>query len=140
MSFEIRDLNGGVGVIITGEGVVTEKEYVDVLVKHLTQDETKFKKYRYSLSDYTAVTEIIIPTEAIELIATYCESASKVNPKPVIALVADQDLIFGLSRMWELLIDATEWVTGVFRKRDDAEAWITQNVKEKYGIDGITFD
>jgi hypothetical protein len=93
MSLEIRDINGGAGVLITGKGVVTEKEYVDALVKHLMQDETKFRKYRYSLSDYTAVTEIVLPTEAIELIATYCERASKVNPKPVIALVADQDLI-----------------------------------------------
>ena len=93
MSLEIRDINGGAGVLITGKGVVTEKEHVDALIKHLMQDETKFRKYRYSLSDYTAVTEIVLPTEAIELIATYCERASKVNPKPVIALVADQDLI-----------------------------------------------
>jgi hypothetical protein len=64
---------------------------------------------------------------------------SKVNPKPVVALVADQDLIFGLARMWELLIDAAERETMVFRKREDAEAWITQKVKEKYGIDDVKF-
>jgi len=139
MSLEIRDINGGAGVLITGKGVVTEKEHVDAIIKHLMQDETKFRKYRYSLSDYTAVTEIVIPTEAIELIATYCERASKVNPKPVNALAADQDLIFGLSIMWQLLVEATDWETMVFRKREDAEAWITKKVKEKYGIDDVTF-
>jgi hypothetical protein len=41
--------------------------------------------------------------------------------------------------MWELLVGATDWETMVFRKREDAKAWITQKVKEKYGIDDVTF-
>ena len=63
MPIEMRDLGGGIGVIITGQGVVSDEEWVDALVKHLTQDEDKFKKYRYSLSDYTAVTEIELSSE-----------------------------------------------------------------------------
>ena len=139
MPVEIKDLDDGVGVIITGWGILTEEEWIDSLAKHLTQDKDKFKKYRYSLSDYTAVTETKISNNAINVIATYCEDASEVNPKPVVVIVADQDILFGLSRMWELLVDSTDWETMVFRNRDDAEAWISEKVKEKYGIDDLKF-
>jgi len=51
MPIEVKDLNGGVGVSITGRGVITEKEYVDALTKHLTLDSRKLRKYRYFLTD-----------------------------------------------------------------------------------------
>lgn len=139
MPIDIKDLDGGVGVIITGQGFVTEKEWVDALVEHLTQDQNKFKKYRYSLSDYTAVTRIEISNEAIYKIAEYCESASKINPEPVIAIAASQDFMYGMARMWELIIDMTDWETMVFRNREDAEDWITEKVKGKYKIDNPKF-
>jgi hypothetical protein len=47
MPVEIRDTNGGLGNIITGQGIISEEEYVDVLKAHLTQDEEKFKQYRF---------------------------------------------------------------------------------------------
>ena len=140
MSINIRDVDGGLGNIITGRGIIIDEEYVDSLKKHLTQDEDKFKKYRYSLSDYTATTEIDIATESVDLIAHYCRKASVVNPEAVVAIVADEDLIYGLARMWEILIDETDWDTMVFRKREDAEAWIRERVKEKYEINDLTFD
>lgn len=139
MPIEIRDLDCGVGVIITAQRFVTEKEWVDAIIPHLTQDENKFKKYRYSLSDYTAVTKIEISNNAIRRIAGYCESASRINPKPVVAVVSNDELIYGLSRMWENLICSTDWETMVFRNREDAEAWITKEVKEKFSIENPVF-
>lgn len=42
-------------------------------------------------------------------------------------------------KMWEMLSDEMNWETMVFRNREDAEAWIKERVKEKYGIDDLTF-
>jgi len=139
MPITIRDLDGGIGVVITGWGIVGEEEYVDSHSKHLTQDEDKLNRYRYSLVDWTAVKEAEVSTEAISLIAGYCESTSEVNPDTVVAIAANQNLIYGLSRMWEGLAGVTGWETMVFKNREDAEAWITKKVKEKYGIDVLTF-
>ena len=105
------------GNIITGTGILTEEELVDALKKHLTQDEDKFNKYRYSLADYTAVTKLDVSTEAIHRIADICISASSVNPEAVVASVADQDLIYGLARMAEMLRDGSGWENRVFRNR-----------------------
>jgi hypothetical protein len=139
MFIEIRDLDGGLGNIIIGREIIKEEEYVDALKEHLTQDEDKFKKYRYCLSDYTATTEIDITTKSVDLIALYCQKASIVNPEAVVAIVANEEFIYGLARMWEILIAETYWETMVFRNREGAEAWIKEKVKEKYGIDDLTF-
>ncbi len=65
MPIEIKDLEGGLGNIILDRGIVTEEEFVDVLKKHLTQDKEKFKKYRYSLTDYAAVTKVEFPQKQL---------------------------------------------------------------------------
>ncbi|MHC4160152.1 MAG: hypothetical protein ACYSSO_13860 [Planctomycetota bacterium] len=138
MPIETRDLDGGIGIFISATGVVTEEEYVEAHTKYLTQDKDKLQKYRYSLSDYTGVTGEKTSTEAISLIANLCKSAAKVNPYPVVAVVAKQDLIYGLARMSQLLMSETGWEHEVFRNREDAESWIKERVKEKYGIRHLT--
>ena len=139
MPIEITDLHDGIGNIIIGQGVITEKEYVDTLKEHLTQDENKFKKYRFSLSDYTAATEVGVSSKAIRLIADFCIAAAASNPDAVVATVADQDLIFGLARMSEILMARTGWESQVFRNREDAKPWIKERVKEKYGLEDVAF-
>ena len=139
MPIEIRDLDGGIGNIILGSGVLTGEEYKNAIKTHLSQDRVKFKKYRYCLSDYTEVAKVDVPSSDIELVARLCKEAAVVNPEAVVANVAEKDIAFGLSRMWEILIDETNWEVMVFRKRGDAEAWIKEKVKEKYGIVDLTF-
>jgi len=139
MPIEIKDSDGGLGNIIIGRGIVTEEELVDALKKHLTQDKDKFKQYRYSLSDYTATTKLEVSTQKIKLIAEYGKRAAIGNPEAIVAVVANQDLIYGLTRMWEALLAGTNWETMAFRNREDAEAWIKERVKERYGIDDLTF-
>ena len=138
MPIEMKDADNGLGVIITGHGAVTENEYVSVFTKHLTQDREKFKNYRYSLLDWTAVTEVGVSTKAIDHVAQLCSEAIKLNPDPVVAHVADQKLTFGLSRMWEMLVGEPRWETMVFRAREESEVWIKQRIMEKYGLKNLT--
>ncbi|MFC1844448.1 hypothetical protein ACFLZ5_06615 [Thermodesulfobacteriota bacterium] len=140
MPILVRDVNGGLGVSILGWGEVTEKEYVDAFTKHLTQDSHKLIKYRYCIADWMTVTKVEIPTVAIKLIARLSKNAATVNPDVIIATVADQDIMYGLSRMAQTLRDDAEWENEVFRNRQEAEAWITARVKQKYGIENPTFD
>jgi len=140
LSIEISDSDGGLGNIIIGRKIIKDREYVDLMKKHLTQDEEKFKKYRYSLSDYTATTELDVSNDSIYLIAGYCDKASIVNPEAIVAVVASKDLIYGLARMWDILSYRTEWEKKVFRNREDAESWIKERVKEKFGINDLTFE
>ena len=139
MPIKIKDLQGGLGNIIEGFGVLTDKEYVDALKEHLTQDREKFKRYRYSLGDFTAITKAEVSPKSISLIADLCVSAAKANREVIVGIAGAQDLVFGLIRMWDSLGEGTGWESEVFRSRQEAEAWIMERAKEKYGIDDLTF-
>ena len=139
MAITISDSDGGLGAIIRGEGRVEESELLAALKEHLFQDPEKFRRYRYSLSDYSEISELDLSTQAIETIANYCREASAVNPDAIVTIVAYRDFLYGLSRMWEAWLADTDWETMIFRTREEAEAWLRQRVEEKYGITSLTF-
>ena len=120
MPIEIIDCDVGRGNIIEGQGILTDQELVDVLKNHLTQDKEKFKKYKYSLCDFTAVTKMDITNRTVRFIAGLCVDAAKVNPDPIVAFVSDSDTVFGLMRMHEVYIYDTNWETMVYRSRNEA--------------------
>ena len=66
------------------------------------------------------------------------KNALKVNPDIVIASVADQDIMFGLTRMAHAMRDGTDCENEIFQNRQDAEEWIREKVK-KYGIEDQEF-
>jgi hypothetical protein len=57
------------------------------------------------------------------------KKASDTNPNIVVAIVASTDLQFGMSRVWQVYVEKSKFVTKVFRDREDAESWL----KEKLG-------
>ena len=133
------DSDNGVGNIIEGTGIVTDEEFIRFFKEHLTQDEKIFKKYRYSIVDFTKAIKFEINNESVIYIEELCRDASRVNPDPIVALVAKGDLAYGLSRMYEGLVIETDWETMVFKSRKDAKLWIVERVAYKFGIKDLTF-
>ena len=111
-------------------GALNDDELTGALKEHLDQAPEKFRRYRYSLSDYTATTRIDLPSSSVKSIARYCKEASRINPDAVVTIVAPQDLAYGLSRMWEahMEVKKTGFETMTFRKREDADAWINSKM------------
>lgn len=142
MPIKIIDVDAGRGNILIGSGILTGKEYCDALEMHLQQDEEKYKEYRYSLTDLTAVTHVKeLPTGDIEKSVNLCKQSAKINPDAIVAIVANKDILFGLSRMWEILMDGkTGWDIMVFKTRDAAKIWIREKAKEKFGIENLQFN
>lgn len=138
MPLTIQDLDGGLGVGIVGEGVLTDGEFTEVLEGHLTQPEEIFKRHRYTIADWSGVTEIEVASESVVRIAVLSRQAARKNPHIVVASVAGTDLSFGLTRMWEAQLGGIPWKTKTFRVRDDALEWIREKVKDLYGIEDLT--
>jgi len=145
MPIEIQDCDGGIGNIIESRGMVTDQELIDFLQRHLTQDQEKFKTCKYILFDHTALTKMDITTETVELISGLWADASRVNPDPIVALVAyaaygaSIDLLNIISRLHELFIYQSCWETRLFRTKPQAVRWIKEKVKVKSGIDDLSF-
>ncbi len=139
MPFDIVDVDGELGSLLTATGTIGGEEYIEAVRGHLTQDPERYRKYRYSLSNYRDVDEIGVETTAVATVAELCKQAAAVNPDAIVAVVAKRDLVFGLSRMWEMMTEGTGWEIHVFRTAEEAREWIRERVHIRFGITGLTF-
>jgi hypothetical protein len=69
-------------------------------------------------------------TENIRAKAGMDKIAAEINPDVVVALIASKNVMFGLTRMWEVFVDQIGWKTKVFRSKTEAEVWIKELVPE----------
>lgn len=138
MTIHITDVDGGIGNLILMSGIITDSEFVEVMQKHLAQDPDKYKRYRFSLTDLSDVTELNVSTDVIREHSNACIRSAEVNPDAVVAVVAPEDIDFGLSRMWELQSDDIPWEIRVFRDSEEAKTWIRERVKERWNITDLT--
>ena len=145
MPIEINDCDGGIGNIVVSRGTVTDQELIESFKRHLTDNIERVKGYKYILLDHTALTRLDITDETVELIAELLADTSKTNTDCIVAMVAyvpigaNMDLINRISRLHELFIYRSCWEILVFRTKPEAVRWIRKKVKQKFGIEGLTF-
>lgn len=136
MPIKVRYLDNGIGVSLIGEGKIVGDDIIKANRKIFASAE-KMKKYKYGLVDYSRITEIDVSASEVDKIAAQDKKASEFIPEAVLAIAAKKDLEFGLTRMWEIIVENSglPWETMVFRDINKAEKWIKQKVKEKFDID-----
>ena len=139
MPVDIVDLDSGLGCLITGSGNVTDHEYVSTLQKHLSQSSEKIQNYKYTLTDFGEVEGLDVSAKSISDIANKCTDIATILPDTLVALIAKDDLAYGLSRMWQMMAAGTTWEIMVFRDKEKAKYWIGHRVKQKFGISDLTF-
>ena len=139
MPIEYRDIDGGLGSFWEAWGVLTDDEFMELSARFFSQDAGKLKKYKFNLSDYSAVERTELSTRAVRQEAEMALGVASINPESIIAIIAPQDILFGLARMWTVFTDEANWETRVFRNRGDAEEWLRRRVEEKYGISDLRF-
>ena len=140
MPIEINYLDGGLGVLFIGEGIVTGEEII-TSNRQIFSSEEKMKKVKYGLIDYSSITQFKVSTPEVESIISQEKKAAEYITDGVLAIVAEKNVAFGINRMWEIIAEfrGLQWETMVFRCRADAEVWIRQKVNQKFGIGELTF-
>ena len=139
MPIDIKDADNGLGIIITASGFLSEDDFFNVGRRVLIKNGDKSYKFKYCLWVYTKTNQIDFSSPAIEQIAKMFTKAIKVNPEAIVATVANQDLAYGISRMFEALVFEEDLDINVFKSKEDAEEWIRKRAKDKFGIDVLTF-
>jgi len=137
MPIDYRQVDGGLGNVITASDVVTEEEFIGFYKDFFSQDENRLANYRFGLSDYSAVTELHVNVEAVKRVVAMSTRTASIIPDTLVAICAPQTYVFGLARMWEIFLDVSHWETHVFKDRDEAVAWLRKRAREKCGIDII---
>lgn len=80
------------------------------------------------LCDYRNITELDLRSEDINRIASRDRVHEPIFDKSKCAVVAENDLIFGLSRMWEIVSEDTSLTTMIFRDIREAIDWLEMDV------------
>lgn len=135
MAITIRALDGGVGVLETGFGTVDGRQILQAQEGFLT-DELR-RSIRYWLTDFSGIEASRTTSEQVlDLVESQAEREAAM-PDVCVAIVARLEVTFGMTRMWQLRMDArgTRWETRVFRVRADAEEWLRQRMREKHGLE-----
>src|SRR5262245_33250428 len=99
MPIEHHIVNGEY-IVFCGTGVVTGAEIIaanEWLYSQLPNDGPA----RYQLWDFSAATQVVVDITKIQMMAEQDKQAAQVLAQLAVAIVAPEDLIFGLSRMWQ---------------------------------------
>ena len=135
MPIEIEGRQNGLGVIYKCSGVVTIDDFFQAGLGFLAQPE-EIKKWRYCIIDLTPVGAMNINAEDIRAVVEQNKRiAALAPPGAILAVASPKDLGFGLARVWEVLVEEIGWETMTFRSRTEADRWIQQRAKEKFGLD-----
>lgn len=114
------------GVIVRSRGPLAGRgiERVNAQIYGSCDD---IRAIRYKVYDFSEV--VACDDINMEFLAAQDKAALKINPQMAIVLIAQADLLFGLGRMWEALIDTATADTMVVRNVEAARQWIARRLK-----------
>lgn len=133
MPIKLKLLDNGIGLGFIVKGNISGKELIEA-ARNVYKSHELFKKNIYGIIDYTSVEKFDVSASDVEKIAELSKEASKIAPYRLIAVVANDDLSFGYSRMWEFLSSEINWERRVFRLKSEAEEWLKKRTIEKFNI------
>jgi len=125
VSITIVQSNDSRGMLVQCTGTIVGAEIIEAneqLYSEQNQD-----SLAYQLWDFTASENVDLSLEDAQILARQDSQIAKQYPNMVIAIVTQDDLLFGTCRYYEGYVTTDAIKTRVFRSRNDAESWIKAN-------------
>lgn len=122
MPLTIELLEDGEGIQVSATGDVNGRQIIEANEEIFASNPLSGR--RYQIIDYTGAESYDVSTSEIQTLAKQDLAAWDRKPDMIIAIVSEDDLVYGISRMWEGFIGAKSSNTGVFRTVGEARAWI----------------
>lgn len=134
VALEYKFNNDGIGLLITGKGCVSGKDFLDVLdnIYAATDDVIKLK---YTILDFSSLSEMDVSFKDIEQMVFRHKHAARISPDRIISLIVKNDCHYGVSRMWTALTNSLPWESWIFRSEREANLWLKETLKHKFNID-----
>jgi hypothetical protein len=110
-------------LIWTCTGLIRRDEAID-RVKELLNQPERAQALVHGLVEFAPDARVEMTTDDLRAVAAVDEQLAKLNRHLKVAVVAAQDYIYGMLRMWEVFVSDTGWNVHVFRHRAEAEAWL----------------
>ena len=87
------------------------------------------ERITHGLIDLTEVSEFQVSTEELRIITGIDKRHSGTIKGIAVAIVAPEDLMFGVSRMYEGMMPTPGWSIGVFRTMNQAQVWLAAQLE-----------
>ena len=110
-------------VIAVHVGIVPDEEFLSTY-KALYED-PRFDTSLDQLIDLRQADSSARSSETLQALAGFMrKQLQDVTKRPRVAVIAPQDVSFGLARMYEAFTDSVDWEFVIFREPDAALAWL----------------
>ena len=119
----------GVGVVFKGTGIVDGAE-IQRCNDQIYAPE-RILQLRSQLCDFCEVTKFNLSDDDMRLLAAQDRAAAAQNPNLAIAIVGNNDLMFGLAKMWEVFVSEASLKAKVFRTLQEARDWLEEHAQRK---------
>jgi len=113
---------------ITARGSVNVLELKEIFLE--TVEHRDWQAGFKMLCDYRGIVDFAVTTRDIDNINEWQASIDAVIGDGKCAVVACKDLVYGMSRMWELISSERSQQIRVFRQMKDAVIWLGETFKE----------
>jgi hypothetical protein len=111
------------GLFLLGTGVVTASEIHETKAALLKEEEV-VRKIDFAIIDFRDARALRLNADQVRELARIDCLLAKVNSRAVVAIIAPEDSVLGVARLWQALADCTNWSTAIFRSRKEACAWL----------------
>ena len=110
----------------TGVGVLSGQDLLDATAQ-LGEEVERNPEIRYAVMDLSAIPEEKVDTQSIRELA-----AQSLNPMHglFVVVVAPSEVLFGISRMWEMMAETPGLSSRVVRTRAEAITWLQDKLTQ----------
>ena len=130
----VHETAGGLGLVVECRGEVGFEELYRAKIA-LGERLAATPSLCFILGDFTAST-LQADAAAIERFAELDVRLAKHAREGLpVAIVAPGDATFGLARMWQVVSESSRLTSQIFRKRAEADNWVRQQVRTRFGVE-----
>lgn len=135
MGIEVQLTADGLGAVYLGFGRLSGDDLLEA-DRRMRLELERNPGIRYLLIDHSEVSEQGVDTASLRALAERAGDVLISIPSGFVAIAAPTPVMFGLSRMWEMLAGQPGLATRVARTRSEALAWLEGELKGA----GLAFD
>jgi len=130
MPIKVSQTADGIGIIYTSAGVLTGQDLLEA-DERLGAEIQHNPAIRYLLVDHSAILEQKIDTKSLRVLAERMPDNVRVLPEGLVAIVAPNDILFGLSRMWAAMADHPKVCIEITRTAQAAIEWLEEELRQR---------
>jgi len=120
----------GVGLLIKSMGILSGRDLLEA-GEGFRDESRRNPSICYAIMDHSAIPEENVDGQSLRTLARRVDEILEPLPKVILAIVAPNEVLFGLSRMFETLAENPRLITRVAETHAEAMAWLKAELAER---------